>query len=136
MHPIEQPHQRLTHHVWEDSKEWVSRNWLSWWGKEFYKRRKKTIEHCFADAKELHGLRYVRYRDQAKVLEQCLLTVVAQNIKKMANYGELIIREGRAVRWLPAFLIFLPVCLPRIFSCMKKPQNMLNIWGLSPIWSY
>lgn len=76
----------LTRHIWEDSKEWIHRNRLSWWGKELYKKRKETIERCFADAKELHGLRYARYRGRSKVLEQCLLTAVAQNIKKMANY--------------------------------------------------
>jgi transposase len=76
----------ITRHVWEDSKEWIHRNRLSWWGKEFYKKRKETIERCFADAKELHGLRYARYRGRSKVLEQCLLTACAQNIKKMANW--------------------------------------------------
>lgn len=76
----------LTRHVWEDSKEWVSRNRLSWWGKEIYKKRKETIERSFADAKELHGLRYAHYRGRSKVLEQCLLTAAAQNIKKMANW--------------------------------------------------
>ncbi|SFF73441.1 Transposase DDE domain-containing protein, partial [Planifilum fulgidum] len=44
----------------------------------------QTIERSFADAKELHGLRYARYRGLAKVREQCLLIAVAQNIKKMA----------------------------------------------------
>ena len=48
------------------------------------KRRSQTIERSFADAKELHGLRYARYRGLAKVREQCLLIAVAQNIKKMA----------------------------------------------------
>src|SRR5690606_21643965 len=46
--------------------------------------RKETIERSFADAKELHGLRYARMRGLARVTEQCLLTAVCQNIKKMA----------------------------------------------------
>ena len=59
-------------------------NWLSPRGKELYARRKETIERCFADAKELHGMRYARFRGLEKVREQCLLTATAQNIKKMA----------------------------------------------------
>ncbi|WP_188646725.1 transposase, partial [Marinithermofilum abyssi] len=74
----------VTRHVWEDAKEWVRTNRLSDQGKALYKRRKETIERSFADAKELHGLRYARMRGLAKVTEQCLLTACAQNIKKMA----------------------------------------------------
>lgn len=74
----------ITRHVWEDAKEWVRQNRLSERGKELYKRRKETIERSFADAKELHGLRYARMRGLARVTEQCLLTAVCQNIKKMA----------------------------------------------------
>src|SRR5690606_2962621 len=36
-----------------------------------------AVERSFADAKELHGLRYARYRGLAKVREQCLLIAVA-----------------------------------------------------------
>lgn len=76
----------LTRHVWEEDKEWVRENRLSDRGKELYSRRKTTIERSFADGKELHGLRYARMRGLSKVKEQCLLTAVAQNIKKMALY--------------------------------------------------
>src|SRR5690606_28589602 len=72
----------ITRHVWEDAKEWARQNRLSERGKQLYKRRSQTIERSFADAKELHGLRYARYRGLAKVREQCLLIAVAQNIKK------------------------------------------------------
>src|SRR4051812_34642963 len=67
-----------------DAKERVRQNRLSKRGKALYKRRKETIEQSFADAKELHGLRYARMRGIARVTEQCLLTAVCQNIKKMA----------------------------------------------------
>ncbi len=74
----------ITRHVWEKDKECVRENRLSDEGKELYKRRSITIERSFADAKELHGLRYARRRGLSKVLEQCLLTATCQNIKKMA----------------------------------------------------
>jgi hypothetical protein len=47
--------------------------------------RYQTIERNFADAKELHGLRYCRFRGREKVQEQALLTTTSQSIKKIAN---------------------------------------------------
>ncbi|TPE52015.1 IS5/IS1182 family transposase, partial [Maribrevibacterium harenarium] len=49
-----------------------------------YARRKETVERSFADAKELHGYRYARFRGIDKVSSQCLLTAAAQNMKKIA----------------------------------------------------
>lgn len=42
------------------------------------------MERSFADAKELHGHRYARFRGLAKVQAQCLLSAACQNMKKMA----------------------------------------------------
>ena len=52
-------------HVWEDHKE--------------------AVERIFADAKELHGHRYARYRGVSKVRGQALLAGACQNMKKMAR---------------------------------------------------
>jgi len=80
-------HQKvISRHVWESSKEWVRENRLSKSGKILYKKRKETVERSFADAKELHGLRYCRLRGRAKVEEQALLTAACQNMKKIANH--------------------------------------------------
>ncbi|MBA07147.1 MAG: IS5/IS1182 family transposase, partial [Thalassospira sp.] len=38
----------------------------------------------FADAKQLHGHRYARFRGLINVKCQCLLAAAAQNIKKIA----------------------------------------------------
>ena len=54
------------------------------WGKRIYKRRKETVERSFADAKQLHGHRYARFRGLLAVAGQCLLAAAAQNIKKIA----------------------------------------------------
>lgn len=70
--------------VWEDSKEWVRLNRRSRSGKYLYRLRYQTIERSFADAKELHGLRYCRFRGRRSVQEQALMTAMAQNIKKIA----------------------------------------------------
>lgn len=75
----------ITRHVWQLSKEWVSANGRSRSGKYLYRLRYQTIERSFADAKELHGLRYCRFRGRRKVQQQALMTATCQNIKKIAN---------------------------------------------------
>ena len=75
----------VTRHVWEDSKERINQNRLTEYGKQIYKRRKETVERSFADAKELHGYRYAKYRGLNKVKGQCLMAAAAQNIKKIAQ---------------------------------------------------
>ncbi|WP_019962089.1 transposase, partial [Woodsholea maritima] len=57
---------------------------LTPWGKAIYKRRKETVERSFADAKQLHGHRYARFRSLIRVQTQCLLAAAAQNIKTIA----------------------------------------------------
>jgi transposase len=74
----------VTRHVWQDARDRVDANRLTGWGKAVYKRRKETVERSFADAKELHGHRYARFRGRVRVACQCLLAAAAQNIKKIA----------------------------------------------------
>lgn len=74
----------VTRHVWQEAKERIDANRLTPWGKSLYKRRKETVERSFADAKQLHGHRYARFRGLKGVIEQCLLAAAAQNIKKIA----------------------------------------------------
>jgi transposase len=71
-------------HVWEDHKEAVDAHRLTETGRRLYKRRKETVERSFADAKELHGHRYARFRGLSKVKAQALLAGACQNMKKMA----------------------------------------------------
>lgn len=74
----------ITRHVWADERERTDAHRLTPWGKAIYKRRKETVERSFADAKQLHGHRYARFRSLVKVRVQCLLAAAAQNIKKIA----------------------------------------------------
>jgi len=74
----------VTRHVWEDSKERIDAHRLTEKGRRLYKRRKETVERSFADAKQLHGHRYVRMRGLLRAQEQCLLAAACQNMKKMA----------------------------------------------------
>jgi transposase len=74
----------ITRHVWADARERTDAHRLTPWGKRIYKRRKETVERSFADAKQLHGHRYARFRGLIAVTCQCLLAAAAQNIKKIA----------------------------------------------------
>jgi transposase len=74
----------LTRHVWEDSKDRMNITRLSPQGKKIYARRKETVERSFADAKQLHGHRYARFRGLTRVMQQCLMAATAQNMKKIA----------------------------------------------------
>ncbi len=74
----------ITRHVWQEARERTDAHRLSDWGKRVYKRRKETVERSFADAKQLHGHRYARFRGLIRVQTQCLLAATAQNIKKIA----------------------------------------------------
>lgn len=74
----------ITRHVWADARERTGAYRLTPWGKRIYKRRKETVERSFADAKQLHGHRYARFRGLVAVTCQCLLAAAAQNIKKIA----------------------------------------------------
>lgn len=75
----------VVRHVWEEAKERINAHRLTARGKRLYARRKETVERSFADAKELHGHRYARFRGRHKVLAQCLLAAAAQNMKKIAR---------------------------------------------------
>ena len=74
----------VTRHLWQDARERADAHRLTPWGKTIYKRRKETVERSFADAKQLHGHRYARFRGLTAVACQCLLAAAAQNIKKIA----------------------------------------------------
>ena len=74
----------IRRHVWEELREKIFDFLKTDKGKWIYNRRKEKIERSFADSKELHGLRYARFRGLNTVSEQCLMTAVAQNIKKIS----------------------------------------------------
>ena len=78
-------HQKVVvRHVWEDDLERINANRLTEWGKAVYERRRETVERSFADAKQLHGHRYARFRGKRRVQAQCLLAAACQNMKKIA----------------------------------------------------
>lgn len=84
-----------------DAKEWVRQNRLSERGKALYKRREETTER-FGDAKELHGLRYVRMRGLANgaMPPYC-------RVPKHQKMALLLSKRGKGfVIWLSHFIKF------------------------------
>jgi transposase len=75
----------ITRHIHEEFREETRLRRLSPYGKQLKIRRSETIERSFAEAKELHGLRYARYRGLEKVRMQCWLISACQNMKRIAN---------------------------------------------------
>jgi len=81
----------VVRHVWETAKERIDAHRLTPDGKQIYARRKETVERSFADAKQLHGHRYARFRGLSKVQAQCLLAAACQNMKKIARLLALLL---------------------------------------------
>ncbi len=92
----------ITRHLWQPFKEEIDANRLTDLGKRLYAPRKQTVERSFADAKELHGHRYARFRGLAKVQAQCLLSAACQNMKKIA----LLLTRRAAALFKPKFRLY------------------------------
>ena len=71
-------------HVWEDYIEKVEDIRHTLGTKEIYNLRSQTIERVFADAKELHGMRYTQYRGLEKIKMELNLLFACMNLKKLA----------------------------------------------------
>ena len=76
----------VTRHVWENYLEIVEDIRHTIGTKEIYSLRSQTIERVFADAKELHGMRYTQYRGLAKVKMELTLKFACMNLKKLAMW--------------------------------------------------
>ena len=73
----------VTRHVWQDALEQADAFTKTHNGKRIYAWRKQTIERSFAEAKELHGLRYARMLGIRNMYEQSFLTAAVQNMKRI-----------------------------------------------------
>lgn len=75
----------VTRHVWEDYLETCEDIRHTLGMKEWYGRRKETIERVFGTAKEYHGMRYTRYTGKALMEMKVGLTFAVINLKKLAK---------------------------------------------------
>lgn len=98
----------VTRHVWQELLDMVDAYTKTPAGRLLYRWRKETIERSFADAKQLHGLRFARGRGVASMREQSFLTAAAQNIKKMAKAASCSVSN---------FLLFIWFDKPLLAAC-------------------
>jgi transposase len=111
-------HQKLiTRHVWHSFKAQIDAHRLTDLGKRLYAPRKETVERSFADAKELHGHRYARFRGLANVQAQCLLSAACQNMKKMA-----LVLARKAKKESQAVLL-------RLYQALRRPHRAFKPAG-------
>lgn len=75
----------VTQHIWESYIEQAEDIRHTTGTKEIYEKRKETIERVFADAKELHGMRYAKHRGLGRVKMELNLLFACMNLKKLAN---------------------------------------------------
>jgi len=75
----------VTRHVWEQYMEQVEDIRHTLGTKEIYAKRKETIERVFADAKELHGMRYAKHRGHGRVKMELGFVFTCMNLKKLAK---------------------------------------------------
>jgi transposase len=75
----------IARHVWEEYIEQVEDIRHTRGSKEIYAQRGQTIERVFADAKELHGMRFARHRGLDKFTMELNLLFTCMNLKKLAN---------------------------------------------------
>jgi hypothetical protein len=75
----------VTRHVWEGYLEQVEDIRHTIGTKAIYDKRKETIERVFADAKELHGMRYLKHRGLGRVKMELSFIFMCMNLKKLAK---------------------------------------------------
>lgn len=74
-------------HVWQEYLDKVELIRKTEYWQRYYPQRKKTIELVFADAKEKHGMRFVRVKGKQKVLDDTRIVFACMNLKKLANWA-------------------------------------------------
>lgn len=110
----------LTHHIWEEYKDIARENKRTRTGKKLYKVRCSTIERSFADAKELHGYRYARFRGLKSVQMQAYLTAACQNMKKIALH---LTKKGQVKGYFSDFYCFFLFFTHKTFNSYQSVGN-------------
>lgn len=92
-------------------------------------KMRKRIEHLFGEAKEQMGLRRAQRRGFKNMEEQCLMTAMAQNIKRIIFSTS---TSPRKSLYLTKYLIFKAIEASRLLSETDKSytKNKLNITSI------
>jgi transposase len=114
----------VVRHVWEAAKLRIDAHRLTPAGKKIYARRKETVERSFADAKQLHGHRYARFRGLSKVQAQCLLAAACQNMKKIARLLALFLPGLSPLYGRDGFKWAMMMFVSRIYSLAEEKCSL------------
>ena len=104
----------VTRHIWEDYMEICEDIRHTEGMKDWYDRRKQTIERVFGTAKEYHGMRYTRYTGKALMEMKVGLTLACINLKKLAKMKK---RQGLLTGPTGSFI---QNSASKLISLMKK----------------
>jgi hypothetical protein len=86
---------------------------------------RKRIEELFGEAKEFMGMRVAKFRRLQFVREQILMTVTAQNIKRMVK---LLLRRGPKKGAVAARQLIVPSLIDVLRQLFNLPfQNIKRI---------
>jgi transposase len=121
----------ITRHVWQDSVERTDARRLTTKGKKIYQRRKETVERSFADAKQLHGHRYARYRGLRRVSGQCLLAAACQNMKKIALLLARFFNPLRALRLIRTLWVLIGCFIEKDGLIGNRCLTINRLWSIS-----
>lgn len=109
----------ITRHIWEKYIEEVEDIRHREGSSALYSLRSQTIERVFADAKELHGMRYTQYRGLAKLKMELTLKFASMNLKKIAIW--------KARNSLFLFILKKKIKRKINFQKIKKTTTNLNL---------
>lgn len=111
---------KVIRHVWQDYLDEVEQIRHTDGMKGLYKKRSQTIERVFADAKELHQMRYTRYRGLNRVKMEITLKFACMNLKKLALW----IAKSAYMEFLTDLLWFISI---KLNKKIKTAYILINI---------
>jgi len=107
-------------HIDQEAMDWAEHLRQSN-GYAISQKMRKRIEHLFGEAKEQMGLRRARRRGIKNVEEQCLMTALAQNIKRIVLAKP---RSGGKAR-----IFTCDYAILALESMIIAPKAVLNAWS-------
>lgn len=108
----------ITRNIWQDYKDEVNNLRYEEVWKEYYPKRKETIERVFGDCKEQHGLRFTRVRGKAKNQNQALLIFTCHNLKKMGLWRWK--NTHRDLDFQSNIVNFIKYCIRKVVTFIKS----------------
>ncbi len=118
---------RVVHRHWDEEALKIAQELRSTKAYRLSQRCRKRIEHLFAEAKEQMGLRRAMRRGKRNLTEQCLMTAMAQNIKRIVAALEKLPSKALAAA-KTASESALESFASVLASCRRQLEQLLRRW--------